>query len=300
MAEFRTSVMNFLLRILYKRRLATCKTAWDVRRLSDSSPVIVPKGARFVEATVGGVAGEWVEVPGASNLGTLLYLHGGGYVCMSPRSYRPITAGFALRGFRVFAPDYRLAPEHPFPAAIEDASAAWGGLRESVDGPLFLAGDLAGGGLALALLIHLREHGREGPNAACLFSPWTDLACTGQSMTTNRDRDPLLVGDSLRLMALAYAGETDLETPLLSPLYADLAGLPRMIAFVGDTEILLDDATRLAEPARSANVQFQLRKYHDMPHVWPMFNVVLPAGRNALDEAAAFLLTGSSKTPIGR
>jgi epsilon-lactone hydrolase len=170
MAEFRTSLLNFLLRILYKRRLAACQTPWDVRRLSDSSPVIVPKGARYIEATVGGVSGEWVEAPGSSGLGTLLYLHGGGYVCMSPRSYRAITAGFALRGFRVFAPDYRLAPEHPFPAAVEDAFAVWEGLRESVDGSLFVAGDSAGGGLALALLLTLRDKSREAPNAACLFS----------------------------------------------------------------------------------------------------------------------------------
>jgi epsilon-lactone hydrolase len=188
MAEFRTSLLNFLLRILYKRRLAACQTAWDVRRLSDSSPVIVPNGARYSEATVGGVTGEWVEVPGSSGLGTLLYLHGGGYVCMSPRSYRAITAGFALRGFRVFAPDYRLAPEHPFPAAIEDASVVWEGLRNSVDGPLFVAGDSAGGGLTLALLLTLRDQGRDAPDAACLRSPWTDLAATGRSVATNRDR----------------------------------------------------------------------------------------------------------------
>jgi acetyl esterase/lipase len=215
---------------------------------------------------------------------------------MSPRSYRAITAGFALRGFRVFAPDYRLAPEHPFPAAIEDASAVWGGLRNSIDGPLFVAGDSAGGGLTLALLLNLREQGREAPDAACLFSPWTDLAATGQSVTTNRDRDPLLVTEKLHVPALAYAGGADLRGPLVSPLYAEYAGLPRMIAFVGDTEILLDDTTRVAEKARTANVQFELCKYPDMPHVWPLFNVVLPAGRRALDEAAAFLLTGSSKT----
>jgi epsilon-lactone hydrolase len=300
MAEFRTSLLNFLLRILYKRRLAACQTALDVRRVSDSSPGIVPKGARFIDATVGGVTGEWVEVSGASSLGTLLYLHGGGYVCMSPRSYRAITAGFALRGFRVFAPDYRLAPEHPFPAAIEDASAVWEGLRGNVGGPLFVAGDSAGGGLALALLLTLREQGRDPPDAACLFSPWTDLAGTGQSVATNRDRDPLLVSDKLQVPALAYAGGEDLRAPLLSPLYADFAGLPRMIAFVGDTEILLDDSKRVAEKARSANVQFELRTYRDMPHVWPLFNVVLPAGRRALDEAAAFLLTGSSKTPAAQ
>ncbi len=136
----------------------------------------------------------------------------------------------------------------------------------------------------------MRAHGERLPDAACLFSPWTDLTCTSDSMRGNSDRDPMLNIDGLRMLASAYAGGADFQTPLISPLYGDLAGLPPTIAFVGDTEILLNDSTRVAERAQAAGVNFELRTYRDMPHVWPFLNVILPEGRKALDEAAAFLL----------
>ncbi len=169
-------------------------------------------------------------------------------------------------------------------------TAAWRALRAQVEGPIYVAGDSAGGGLALALMLNLRDHKEHGPDAACLFSPWTDLAATGASVKTNRDRDPVLAFDNVQMIAAAYAGEAGLRTPLISPLYGDLAGLPPMLVFVGDTEILLDDAKRVVERARSAGVFVELRIFPDMPHVWPGLNVILPEGRQALDEAAAFLL----------
>ena len=289
MAGLRTYFINLYFRRVMKRRLSACRTPSDVRKVSDSAPLIVPKGARFTKATVGGIPGEWAEVERRSQ-GTLVYLHGGGYVCMSSRSHRAISAGFALRGLRVFAADYRLAPEHKFPAAVDDAMAVWRALRAEVDGPIFVAGNSAGGGLSLALMLNLRAHGERLPDAACLFSPWTDLTCTSDSMRGNSDRDPMLNIDGLRMLASAYAGGADFQTPLISPLYGDLAGLPPTIAFVGDTEILLNNSTRVAERAQAAGVNFELRTYRDMPHVWPFLNVILPEGRKALDEAAAFLL----------
>ena len=289
MGQVRATLLNFLLRNLYKRRLKACRTPFDWRKVGESAPALVPRGARFAAATMGGVAGEWVEGEDGATRGALIYLHGGGYVCMSPKSHRAITAAFALRGLRVFVPDYRLAPEHPFPAALDDALAVWRALRSTVEGPIFVAGDSAGGGLALALMLALRDHGEPGPGAACLFSPWTDLAGAGFSLQANRDRDPLLAVENFDMMARAYAGEADVRNPLLSPVYADFAGLPRMIAFVGDTEMLLDDSTRVAARAKEAAVPFDLRVYRGMPHVWPFFNVILPEGRKALDEAAAFL-----------
>jgi monoterpene epsilon-lactone hydrolase len=293
MTRARTYFINFLLRRIMKRRYSACRTPSDVRKLFESGPSIVPKGVRFTEGTIGGVSGEWVELEGLAARGTLVYLHGGGYVCMSPRTHRAITAGFALRGMRVFAPDYRLAPEHKFPAAVDDATAVWRALRAQVAGPIFIAGDSAGGGLSLALMLNLRACGERGPDAACLFSPWTDLACTGDSMRGNSNRDPLLNVGALHMQASAYASEVDLQTPLISPLYGDLAGLPPMIVFVGDTEILFNDSTRVAERARAGGVPVDLRTYHNMPHVWPMLNVILPEGREALDQGAAFLFAAT-------
>jgi acetyl esterase/lipase len=248
---------------------------------------------RLTPATLGGVVGEWVEPENGGVEATLLYLHGGGYIGMSPRTHRALTGGFALRGFRVFAADYRLAPEHRFPAALDDATAAWRALRAQVVGPIFVAGDSAGGGLCAALLLNMRDHREKGPDAACLFSPWTDLAGTGASLKTNRHRDPMVVADGMQAVAAAYVGAADPRTPLISPIYGDLAGLPPLLIFVGDSEILLDDARRLAERARAAGVAVELRVYPDMPHVWPFLSAILPEGRQALDEAAAFLFASA-------
>ena len=281
MTSLQARALNVIIRYTVKRRLAACRTPEDVRRVFDSSLVIAPRGARFTPGRLGGVSGEWAQAASAApQAGALLYLHGGGYVSMSPKTHRAITGGFALRGFRVFAPDYRLAPEHKFPAALDDATAVWRALRAEVDGPIFVAGDSAGGGLSLALLLNLRDLREPLPAAACLLSPWTDLAGTGESMTSNRDRDPLLVvgGD---VLSVAYAGAADLRHPLVSPLY-------------GETEILLDDSRRVAARAKSAGVATELRVYPDMPHVWPAMNALIPEGRQALDEAAAFLRSAVS------
>jgi acetyl esterase/lipase len=225
----------------------------------------------------------------------LLYLHGGGHVAMSAKTHRAITGGFARRGFRVVAPDYRLAPEHVFPAALDDVIAVWRALREEVDGPIFLAGDSSGGGLCLALLLALRERGEEGPAAACLFSPWTDLATTGESLEKNRERDPMQSVACMRMLAAAYAGGADLRTPLISPLYGDLTGLPPLAIFVGDTEILLDDSRRLAQRARAVGVSAELHIRANAPHAWPLLSAIMPEGAAALDEATAFLLEAAPR-----
>jgi len=286
----RAFVINLLIRALVKRRLAACRTPLDVRNAFAGAPSMPPRGARFSPATLGGVSGEWAESKkeGAA-YGTVLYLHGGGYVAMSSRTHRSIAGGFALRGFRVFTPDYRLAPEHPFPAALEDVTAAWRVLRAENDGPIFLAGDSSGGGLALALLLRLRGAGEEGPLAACLFSPWTDLACTGASFKLNQRHDPMQAANCIQMLAASYVDQADPRSPLLSPLYGDLRGLPPILIFVGDTEVLLDDARRLAERARSQGVSCDLRIYAGVPHAWPLLGAILPQSRLALDDAERFL-----------
>ena len=286
----RTYLINLLIRALVKRRLAACQTPLDVRRAFSSASSIEPRGVRFSQATLGGISGEWAESnKSTANSSTMLYVHGGGYVSMSPRTHRPITGGFAQRGFRVFCPDYRLAPEHKFPAAVDDVRAVWHALRKDVEGPVFVAGDSSGGGLCVALLLNLRDRGEPGPSGACLFSPWTDLAATGASMISNRDRDPMQVAHCFQMLAIAYAGATDLQTPLLSPIYGDLTGLPPLLIFVGDTELLLDDARRLAERASLQGVAANLRIYPEMPHAWPLLNAILPEGRRALDKSSRFM-----------
>jgi epsilon-lactone hydrolase len=198
----------------------------------------------------------------------------------------------------VFAPAYRLAPENQFPAALDDVTQAWRALRANVEGPIFVAGDSSGGGLAVSFLVKLRDLKEDGPSGACLFSPWVDLAATGDTLVSNRDRDPMEVPECLPMLAKAYAGEADLRTPLISPIYGDLAALPPLLVFAGDTEILLDDAKRLVERSRAAGVAVDLQIYPDMPHVWPLLNAVLPEGRRALDHAASFMQATSLRQLI--
>jgi acetyl esterase/lipase len=290
MVSLRARLVNLVLRHLVKRKLAACRSPAQLRAAFRRSPTLAPRGVRFSEASLGGVVGEWVQtIEAAAEFGAVFYVHGGGYSAMSPRAARAITGGLALRGFRVFATGYRLAPEHQFPAAVDDVVAAWRGLRAQVEEPILIAGDSSGGGLAVALMLSLRDRGEPGPTAACLFSPWVDLAVTGDSVKVNRDRDSVEAPDCLRMLAAAYAGETDLKTPLVSPMYGDLANLPPLMIFAGDTEILLDDAKRLAVRAKAHGVEVDLRIYPDMPHVWPQFNMVLREGREALDAAADFM-----------
>lgn len=289
MTSLRARFINFALRHSVKRGLAKSKTPQDVRRVFNSTRAFPPKGVTFTTGSLGGVPGEWVEASDVPATGTLLYLHGGGYVGMSPRTHRAITGGFARRGLWVFAADYRLAPEHVFPAALDDATAAWTALRASVTGPCYVAGDSAGGGLTLALLLNLRDKGLPLPDAAIVFSPWTDLAITGASITGNARRDPLLVSDGIETIATAYLGGADPRNPLASPLYGDYAGLPPILFSVGDTEILLDDCLRAEERAKAAGVATKLSVERDMPHVFVFANRWTPEARHAMDEAAAFL-----------
>jgi acetyl esterase/lipase len=224
----------------------------------------------------------------------ILYLHGGGYVAMSPQSHRPITTRLAVWSeASLFALDYRLAPEHKFPAALEDAIAAYRALvaAGTAPGRIIVAGDSAGGGLALALLVALRDAGDRMPAGGVLFSPWTDLAATGQSIIANDAMDPMFHGAWIAVTARLYLADTPATHPLASPVYADLTGLPPLLVQVSDTEVLLDDSRRVVENAHRAGVAATLRIFADLPHVWPLFARFLPEGRIALREAAAFIRT---------
>jgi acetyl esterase/lipase len=239
--------------------------------------------------------GEWIE-PGATYHPAcercILYLHGGGYTTMSARTYRAVTSRLAVSSdARLFALDYRLAPEHPFPAALDDAMAAWRALI-AAGTPICriaVAGDSAGGGLALALLVALRDAGEALPAAAVLFSPWTDLAATGRSLVDNDASDPLFYGSWVARQARFYLADTPATHPLASPVYADLSGLPPLLIQVSDCEVLLDDSRRVAENAARAGVTATLRVWHGVPHGWQIFAPILPEAREALREAAEFV-----------
>ena len=289
MASWQAHLTVLVLKWSVKRNMAKETDVLRARDALGRAKRRVPVGASASDETLGGVTGEWLRPTGGGAAGTLLYLHGGGYFACSPQTHRPITSGFARRGLNVFAPDYRLAPEHPFPAAINDATAAYRGLlaRGVPAHSIVVGGDSAGGGLALAMLLSLRDAGDQLPAAAILFSPWTDLAGTGASLTANHSRDAMFPGKGMDRAAAPYLNGTDPYHPLASPLYADLGGLPRLLVHVGTYEILLDDSQRLVEKAKAAGTPATLQSWPVVPHVWQLFR--MPEAEQSIDLAATFL-----------
>jgi acetyl esterase/lipase len=299
MASWQANVIVPLLIWKVKRSLRAARDVAATRAILDSARPNVSSRVVASEETVGGVSGEWSRPRGDGNGATLLYLHGGGYVACSATTHRPITNAFAKKGFAVFTPNYRLAPEHPFPAAPVDALTVYLALLARGIAPerLVVAGDSAGGGLALAMMVMLRDRGAPMPAAAMLFSPWTDLACTGRSLETNARRCAMFNKDVLRGGARLYLGGADPMTPLASPLFADLRGLPQMRIHVGEAEVLLDDSLRLVERARAAGVACGARAWPVVPHVWQLFSF-LPEAAESLDLAADFLTSAVAAAPV--
>jgi acetyl esterase/lipase len=247
---------------------------------------------RITAVDAGGVPAEWVDTEGARADTCVLYFHGGGYVIGSPRTHRGLVSAIGrAAGARVLSVDYRLAPEHPHPAAVEDGVRAWRFLREQgfAPGRIAIAGDSAGGGLTVATLLALRDAGDELPPAAVCISPWLDLTLSGESMTTKADVDPMVRREALDGMAAMYAGQGSREAPLASPLFADLAGLPEILVHVGTAETLLDDSLRFVARLREAMVEVSLDAYEDMIHVWHAFATVLPEARDAIGRIGDFL-----------
>ena len=290
MSSLQAHLAVWMIKWRVKRRLKRCRDYRLARQLLRPLPYKPPPSLGIRPVQVNGIPGEWVESRSAAE-NVLLYLHGGGYFACSAETHRPITVFFALHGFRVFAANYRLAPENPFPAAVDDAVAAYRGLLAAGHSPhrLVLAGDSAGGGLSLALLLALRAAGTPLPAAAALFSPWTDLAATGESIRTNARRCAMFYGPAVAPTARLYLGNADPRNPLASPLYAALAGLPPLLIHVGANETLRDDSTRLAEKARSAGVPVEWKVWPVVPHVWQLAPHKIPEGRQSLRETAEFL-----------
>ena len=283
MASWQAHLFTQFLKIQFKRKMRPGIDVMQARAAMDRFDHKVPAGVAAERAIVGGIPGEGMR-PAQATGGTLLYLHGGAYFACSARTHRPVTAGFALRGLTVFA------PEHPFPAAVDDAVAAYRGLLASgiPAGSLTIAGDSAGGGLALATLLTLRDAGDPLPAGAALFSPWTDLAATGASIAANGRRDAMFSGEGVDQAGQVYLAGADPRDPLASPLYAKLHGLPPLLIHTGSYEILLDDSARVVERARQAGTEVDFRTWPVVPHAWQLFGF-LPEARQSLDLAAAFL-----------
>jgi len=251
-----------------------------------------PPDVKVEQVTAGTVPSEWLSAPGARADAAVLYLHGGGYVIGSPRSHRHLAAAIGrAASSSVLLPDYRLAPECPYPAAVDDAVAAYRWLLGRAIAParIVIAGDSAGGGLTVATLLALRDAGVPLPAAGVCISPWVDLTCGGGSYTTRAAVDPIVTREGVGAMATAYLAGKDPKTPVASPLFADLHGLPPLLIQVGDAEVLLDDAVLLAERARKAGVDATLDVWDAMIHVWHWFFPMLDEGQAAVDRIGEFV-----------
>ncbi|HEX5528509.1 MAG TPA: alpha/beta hydrolase [Methylomirabilota bacterium] len=235
---------------------------------------------------------EWLRPPGAVAGRVVLYLHGGGYVIGSPRSHRHLAAAIAAAAQASgLLLDYRLAPEHPFPGAVDDATAAYRWLLEQGVAPahIVIGGDSAGGGLTVATLLALRDAGLPMPAGGVCISPWVDLTFSGASYRTRAAVDPIVTRPGIDEMARAYLGATPARTPLASPLFADLRGLPPLLIHVGSDEVLLDDAVQLADRAKAAGVDATLEVWDRMIHVWHWFLPMLDEAQSAVDGIGRFV-----------
>ena len=251
-----------------------------------------PKDVRFEPAMADGVPVHWMVPPEASDDRTVLYLHGGGYMIGSVVDYREMVPRIARAAqARALTVDYRLAPEHPHPAAVEDAVTAYrwllanGGTAETT----IVAGDSAGGGLAIATLVSLKDQGVALPAGCVSISPWVDLEMTGVSIEGNAGVDPLVSKDFLVSFAQAFLQGQDPKTPLAAPLHADLSGLPPILIQVGSIEVLLDDAKRLAERAKAAGTEAKLEVVEGVPHVWHWYGSFLAEARNSINRIGDFV-----------
>lgn len=271
--------------------LAENRAMWERIGVEVIAPQ-VPEGTRVEAVDIDGLAAEWVRAPDSAADRAVLYLHGGAYAVCSPRTHRALAARLSeASDARVLVLDYRRAPEHPFPAAAEDAQAGYRWLlREGFDpAKLAVTGDSAGGGLMLATLISARDAGEPMPAAGVGISTWSDIECSGETMVTNAPTDPWISREGLGGSGRVYLNGADPRHPLASPMYADLRGLPPLFLVVSAHETLLDDTLRLAERAKAAGVDVTVEQWPGMIHDWPLFPELIPEGRKTLDQIGAWL-----------
>ncbi|MEZ5436141.1 MAG: alpha/beta hydrolase [Pseudomonadales bacterium] len=252
-----------------------------------------PADIDFRSERIDGIPCLWVKAMGAEPEKLILYLHGGGYIfCSAHTTHKDILWRLSVASkCRVIAPDYRLAPEHPYPAALEDSIKVYRWLLEQGYKPenIVIAGDSAGGGLTYGTVLKIRDIGLPLPAATVAMSPWTDLAVTGESVITNLKRDALIPGDGLPEGAQYYLAGASTRDPYASPLYGDPTGLPPTLIQVSKDEVLLDDSRRLAAKYRAAGVPCELELWDGMPHVWQTLAMFIPEGKTAINRIGAFI-----------
>ncbi len=295
MPSIETHLLALSSRLLVKRALSG--GSLDVERVRRSMnsrrllPAFLPRGLRIETSREPHLKGEWHTPADIAPRRTILYLHGGAFVAGTPQAFRPLAGWIAARSrARLLALDYRLAPEHPFPAALDDAVAAVRALYALGVAPnaLGVVGDSAGGALTLATMLALREAGDPLPAPAALISPLTDLAGTGESLRTNAATESLLSTRHSEKLARMYAGDHAFEHPLVSPLYAELRGLPSLLIHASNSEILFDDARRLAEKARAAGIAVEFTVWDQQPHDFHAAVPLTPEARLAVKGVGAY------------
>jgi acetyl esterase/lipase len=296
MPSWRSRLLKIILRLRARNyHSSESKTIEDRRAALEALSNFFNTKQKYESQSVdaGGVPAEWINIPGVSNHTVILYLHGGGYSGGSIITHRSLVAGIAKTAqARALIIDYRLAPEYCYPAPVEDALAAYKWLlsQEITPEHIVLAGDSAGGGLTLALLVALRDEGAPRPACAVCLSPWTDLTGSGDSVLLNADKDLIIEPTALKPAAELYLGGADPHTPLASPLFANLSGLPPLLIQVGSDEILLSDATSFAERAQGAGVDVNLEVWENMQHVWQFAARFIPEARQAIDCIGEFII----------
>jgi acetyl esterase/lipase len=307
--SLRSELVRAGLRWLIKRRIDQDLTLEQHRQFARAVERLVPDPpatTRTLKVNAGGVPADLVSTPASEAHRHVLFLHGGAFVIGSPRLYRHVTWRIASAArARVLAVDYRLAPENPFPAALEDAVTTYHWLLTEGADPRRIAimGDSAGGGLVFSLMLRLRDQGSPLPAAAVALSPWTDLALTGPSLKLNAAADPMLSPDGPPLFVGDYLAGADPRAPYVSPLYGDPAGLPPTIIQVGSDEVLRDDAVRMADRMRAAGCMVELEIWPRMPHVWHAFVPLIPEARRAIERIGAFVRENTGyevTTPLAR
>jgi acetyl esterase/lipase len=296
------SIQNFFIRLFLKQvvkkdKIATASvrsTRRGLEKLTELS--LMPKGVVFEKAEHNGINLEWAIPSNLKNLGVVLYFHGGGYVSGSIKTHRALVGRIAKASkTKCLSVDYRLAPEHPFPAAVDDAVEVYHWLIKQGFAPskIVLAGDSAGGGLTISTLLRLRDENAPKPAAGICLSPWLDLEVTGESATHLADKDLMVPAAGLKAFGLLYATTANICNPYASPIFADLAGLPPLYIQVSDYEVLFDDTTRFEKKAKAAGVIVKVEIWNKMSHVWQAYAPLLPEALRAIKKLGEYI---ASKT----
>jgi acetyl esterase/lipase len=292
MVSWQTKALNRVLHLTIKRLMSTGGSVEETRRFIEAKgPPRVPPGVEITPVKAQAFRGEWIHTPQSSDTRTLLYLPGGGFMLPASAQIPLLVASINREaGTRAMLVHYRLAPEHPFPAGLEDCLAAYRHLLDLGTDPksIVIAGDSAGGGLTLSTLLALRDDGDPLPAGAVLISPFTDFSMGGNSRFDNARFDPMLSADGVKEMNAIYLDDTAQDHPLVSPVYGDYRGLPPILAQVGSTEILLDDTRRVGERAREHGVDFEVEVWEQVPHVWHVWPF-LPETKAAVVRIGEFI-----------